>query len=234
MKAMVLAAGRGRRMGALTHRCPKPLLSVGGEPMIVRHLRRLADAGIHDVVVNLSWQGERLRRALGDGSRWGLRLRYSDEGEPPLETAGGIVQALPLLGPRPFLVVNGDIVTDHPLQFGPLEEDVLGHLVLVDNPSHHPRGDFALRAGQVHMDGTTLTFAGISLLHPMLFAGLVPGSRTLASVLAPAIAAGRIRGEHYRGEWSDVGTPSRLVAADRRLRAAGSASSPRRRSSAAR
>ncbi|MCC5860287.1 MAG: nucleotidyltransferase family protein [Gammaproteobacteria bacterium] len=233
MKAMVLAAGRGRRMGALTLRCPKPLLSVGGEPMIVRHLRRLADSGIREVVINLSWQGARLRRALGDGAAWGVRLRYSDEGEPPLETAGGIIAALPLLGPEPFLVVNGDIVTDHPLRLAPLADDRLGHLVLVDNPRHHPQGDFGLRGDRVQRSGPTLTFAGVSLLHPALFAGLAPGARALASVLLPAIAAGRISGEHYRGEWSDVGTPARLAAASRRL-GAGAASSPSRRSRAAR
>ncbi len=230
---MVLAAGRGRRMGALTRRCPKPLLSVGGEPMIVRHLRRLAEAGIREVVINLSWQGQRLRNALGDGAEWGLRLHYSDEGEPPLETAGGIIAALSRFGTEPFMVINGDIVTDHPLVLEPLDDDLLGHLVLVDNPSHHPAGDFGLRAGRVERAGPTLTFAGISLLHPALFAGLAPGRRALASVLSPAIAAGRISGEHYRGRWSDVGTPARLVEASRWLGAA-VASSPSRRSRAAR
>jgi MurNAc alpha-1-phosphate uridylyltransferase len=218
---MVLAAGRGRRMGALTRHRPKPLLKVGGEPLIVRHLQRLAGVGVRDVVINLSWQGERLRAALGNGAAWGLVLHYSDEGGQPLETAGGIIAALPLLGEQPFLVVNGDVLTDHPLRLPALEPGDLGRLVLVDNPLHHPGGDFALRDGRLVRGQPRLTFAGVSLLHPRLFMGLAPGVRPLAAVLGPQIDEGRLAGEHYRGYWSDVGTPARLAAAGRRLRGAG-------------
>ncbi len=212
---MLLAAGRGRRMGALTQKRPKPLLPVGGQPLIVRHLERLAAVGVAEVIINLSWQGQRLRSALGDGSRWGLFLHYSDEGDTALETAGGIIKALPLLGPAPFLVVNGDIVTDHPLVLAPLDLNLLGRLVLVENPAHNRSGDYALRDGCVVDAAPRLTFSGISLLSPELFEGLAPGIRPLAQVFAPAIAAARLAGEHYRGYWSDAGTPARLAAADR-------------------
>ena len=218
MKAMLLAAGRGRRMGALTQKRPKPLLPAGGQPLIVRHLERLAAVGIREVIINLSWQGQRLRAALGDGSRWDLVLQYSDEGDTALETAGGIIKALPMLGPEPFLVVNGDIVTDHPLVLAPLETDLLGRLVLVDNPAHHRSGDYGLRDGCVVDAAPRLTFSGISLLSPELFEGLAPGIRPLAKVFAPAIAAGRLAGEHHQGYWSDAGTPARLAAADRWVR----------------
>lgn len=214
MKAMLLAAGRGRRMGALTHKRPKPLLPVGGQPLIVRHLERLAALGVGEVIINLSWQGERLRASLGDGDRWGLVIRYSDEGDTALETAGGIIKALPLLGSDPFLVVNGDIVTDHPLVLAPLETDLLGRVVLVDNPGHNRSGDYGLRDGRVVDAAPRLTFSGVSLLSPALFEGLAPGIRPLARVFSPAIAAGRLAGEHFRGYWSDAGTPARLAAAD--------------------
>jgi len=225
---MLLAAGRGRRMGALTLRQPKPLLPVGGQPLIVRHLERLAAAGVREVIINLSWQAERLRASLGDGDRWGLFIRYSDEGDTALETAGGIINALPLLGPAPFLVVNGDIVTDHPLRMSALEADLLGRLVLVDNPAHNRSGDYGLRDGRVTDSAPRLTFSGISLLSPALFEGLAPGIRPLAQLFAPAIAAGRLTGEHYRGYWSDAGTPARLAAADQWVRGQSRAPTPQR------
>ncbi|MCC5867952.1 MAG: nucleotidyltransferase family protein [Gammaproteobacteria bacterium] len=228
MKAMLLAAGRGRRMGALTLRQPKPLLPVGGQPLIVRHLERLAAAGVREVIINLSWQAERLRASLGDGDRWGLFIRYSDEGDTALETAGGIINALPLLGKAPFLVVNGDIVTDHPLRVSALEADLLGRLVLVDNPAHNRSGDYGLRDGRVTDSAPRLTFSGISLLSPALFEGLAPGIRPLAQLFAPAIAAGRLTGEHYRGYWSDAGTPARLAAADQWVRGQSRAPTPQR------
>jgi MurNAc alpha-1-phosphate uridylyltransferase len=215
---MLLAAGRGRRMGALTAHRPKPLLPVGGRAMIVHHLERLARLGVREVVINLSWQGARLRAALGDGAAWGLEIRYSEEGAHALETAGGIVQALPLLGESPFLLVNGDIVTDHPLTIGPLGARDLGHLVLVDNPLHNRGGDFGLRADRLVMTAPRLTYSGIALLRPALFEGLAPGVRALGPLLAAAIAADRMSGEHYTGYWSDAGTPARLAAADRQLR----------------
>jgi N-acetyl-alpha-D-muramate 1-phosphate uridylyltransferase len=218
MKAMLLAAGRGRRMGALTAHRPKPLLPVGGRAMIVHHLERLARLGVREVVINLSWQGARLRAALGDGAAWGLEIRYSEEGAHALETAGGIVQALPLLGESPFLLVNGDIVTDHPLTMTPLGAQDLGHLVLVDNPAHNPGGDFGLRADRLVMTAPRLTYSGIALLRPALFEGLAPGVRALGPLLAAAIAADRMSGEYYTGYWSDAGTPARLAAADRQLR----------------
>lgn len=222
---MVLAAGRGRRMGALTHRLPKPLLRVGGTSLIARHLERLAALGVGEVVINVSWRGERLRAALGSGSAWGLAIHYSEEGAAPLETAGGIVAALPLLGSEPFLVINGDILTDHPLQLAPLSSGQLGRLVLVDNPPHHPRGDFALREGRVVRGEPRLTFAGISLLHPRLFRGLPQGVRPLGPLLQSQLDAGTLAGEHHRGYWSDVGTPARLGAAERHLRAGAQAGS---------
>lgn len=215
---MLLAAGRGRRMGALTQHRPKPLLPVGGQPLIFRHLERLAAVGVREVIINLSWQGERLRASLDDGARWGLVIRYTDEGETALETAGGIVNALPLLGPAPFLVVNGDIVTDHPLSVPALAPELLGRLVLVDNPAHNRSGDYGLRDGQVVDAAPRLTFSGISLLSPALFEGLAPGIRPLAEVFAPAIAGGRLAGEHFQGYWSDAGTPARLAAADHWVR----------------
>jgi MurNAc alpha-1-phosphate uridylyltransferase len=210
VKAMILAAGRGKRMGALTRRVPKPLLCLGRETLIERHLRRLAAAGVRDVVVNLSYRGDAIRAKLGNGSRWGVVIHYSPEGEPPLETGGGVIAALPWLGERPFLLVNADIVTD--FDFGRLQGSAdAGTLVLVANPPHHPRGDFGLAAsGRVTATPPQLTFAGISVLSPTLFDGLAPGPRPLKPVLDAAIDAGRLQGVRHDGLWIDVGTPQRL------------------------
>ena len=220
MKAMILAAGRGERMGALTCRTPKPLLEVGGRPLIEHQVDRLAGAGFRDVVVNLAWLGERIAARLGDGSRLGVRIRYSREPEGALDTGGGIRRALPLLGGGRFVTVNSDVWSDYP--FEKLCDAVAGdaHIVLVDNPAHHPAGDFAL-APDGRVTGAAhgrLTFSGIGCYHPRLFAAREAGRFPLAAVLHDAIEAGTLSGEHYRGEWIDVGTPARLEALDRRLR----------------
>jgi len=223
MKALVLAAGRGERMLPLTDLVPKPLLPVAGRPLIAYHLEALARAGIHDVVINLAWLGDRLRAALGDGARYGVRIRYSDEGQDALETGGGIFNALPLLGPGAFVVVNGDTWTDYDLRQLALDADVdagaVARIVLVANPAHNPQGDFGL-AGDVVVERATerLTYSGIGIYRPQFFAAAQPGKFPLLPLLKRAIAAGSLRGEHYRGEWWDVGSPERLHALDLRLR----------------
>ncbi|HEN8712031.1 MULTISPECIES: N-acetylmuramate alpha-1-phosphate uridylyltransferase MurU [Pseudomonas] len=220
MKAMILAAGKGERMRPLTLHTPKPLLSVAGQPLIEYHLRALAAAGFTEVVINHAWLGQQIEDHLGDGSRFGLSIRYSPEGEP-LETGGGIFQALPLLGDAPFLLVNGDVWTDYPFACLRAPLQGLAHLVLVDNPGHHGRGDFRLQGGQV-VDGDdapgTLTFSGLSVLHPDLFAGCQAGAFKLAPLLRQAMSAGKVTGEHYRGAWVDVGTQERLAEAERLIR----------------
>jgi len=219
MKAMVLAAGRGERMRPLTDSVPKPLLAVGGRPLIAWHLAALARAGVREVVVNLSWLGEQIRAALGDGAAFGLSIRYSEEGPVPLETGGGIFRALPLLGPGPFLVVNGDTFTDFDLTRLRPDAAALAQLVLVPNPPQHPQGDFALAGAAVVLEGTPrYTYSGIGLYHPELFAGCEAGRFPLLPLLERAIAAGRLRGEVHHGQWHDVGTPERLAALDARLR----------------
>ena len=210
---MLLAAGRGERMGRLTAECPKPLLSLGTETLIERHLRRLAAAGVRDVVVNLSYRGEQIRAAVGETTRWGQTVQYSDEGEPPLETAGGIVRALPLLGAEDFLVVSADVVTS--FDFSALtspEAAARGCLVLVPNPPHHARGDFGLSpSGRLGAEPPRFTYSGIGVLRPSLFHGLGPGVRPLRAVLRPAVQRGALRGVLFRGLWRDVGTPERLA-----------------------
>jgi N-acetyl-alpha-D-muramate 1-phosphate uridylyltransferase len=223
MKAMILAAGRGERMRPLTDNTPKPLLEVAGKPLVVWTIEALARAGLRELVINVSHLGERIERELGDGRRWGVRIRYSREIEA-LETAGGIAQALPLLGAAPFVVVNGDIHTDFAfeslLDHTPDGGERLAHLVLIDNPPHHPAGDFALSGHHVANDGACRhTFSGIGVYHPRLFSDIVAGTkRGLATVLRPQIDAQRVTGEHYPGFWTDVGTPERLAALDRSLR----------------
>ncbi len=217
MKAMILAAGRGERMRPLTDVTPKPLLQVGGRPLIDYHLQALAAAGVREVVVNVAWLGAQLRAALleggDDGARWGLKIHISDEGESALETAGGIVQALPLLGPGPFIVVNGDIWTDFSFAGLALPADALGHVVLVPNPAFHRQGDFGLVEGRVVADGPQrYTFSGIAVYRPEFFEGCEPGRRRLLPLLQRAMAGGVLSGEIYRGVWSDVGTPGRLGA----------------------
>jgi MurNAc alpha-1-phosphate uridylyltransferase len=209
---MILAAGRGERMRPLTDSTPKPLLKVGAQMLIERHLQALAAAGVREVVVNLSWLGELIRAALGDGSRWGVKFHFSEEGPVPLETGGGIFQALPQLGTEPFIVVNGDILTDFPFGSLRLPDDATAHLVLVNNPAHHARGDFGLERGRVMLlSDTMLTFSGIALYRPEFFSGCSAGRFPLLPLFKRAIAAGALSGEHYAGRWSDVGTPQRLA-----------------------
>ncbi|HEY5624320.1 MAG TPA: nucleotidyltransferase family protein [Gammaproteobacteria bacterium] len=217
VKAMILAAGRGERMRELTDDRPKPLLRIGGETLIARHLRRLHEAGIEDVVINLSYRGEQIRNTLGSESDWGQRLSYSDEGEPPLETAGGIIAALPLLGPEPFLVVSADVYTDFDL--ARLDLDTAeGVLMLVANPEHHSQGDFGLSAdGILTFEQPLQTFGGIAVLSPPIFEGWAPGRRPLRPVLEAAIRRGVLRGVFHDGVWSDVGTPERLAELERRV-----------------
>lgn len=215
MKAMILAAGRGERMRPLTDRTPKPLLEVAGRPLIHYHLEALSRAGIDDVVINLSWLGEQIRDALADGQLWNLTLHFSEEGHPPLETGGGIFRALPMLGPDPFLVVNGDVWSDFPFDTLALADRDLAHLVLVDNPAHQQQGDFVLDDTRVHDDGRSgprLTFSGIGLYRPELFAACAGGAFSLIPVLKAAMARDRVSGSHHSGKWLDVGTPERLKA----------------------
>jgi MurNAc alpha-1-phosphate uridylyltransferase len=218
---MILAAGRGERMRPLTLVRPKPLLEAGGAPLIVHHLRALAAAGFEDVVVNLSWLGVQIREALGDGSRHGLRIHYSEEGPEPLETGGGIFRALPLLGSGPFLVLNGDTWSDIP--YGDLRERLaardLAHLVLVPNPAHNPAGDFVLERGRiVESAGERLTFSGVGLYRAELFEGCRDGVFKLAPLLRAAARDARVGGEVHAGAWLDIGTPERLAELDARLR----------------
>lgn len=222
MRAMILAAGRGERMRPLTDHTPKPLLQAGGKPLIVWHLERLARAGFRQVVINHAHLGEQIPAALGNGAAWGLQLSYSPEPPGALETAGGIARALPLLGEQPFLVINGDIFCDWD-PAAALKLDMaqrLAHLVLVDNPAHHPAGDFALTAGLVgNQTEARLTFAGIGVYGPQLFAGLDPDQPAkLAPLLRTAVDGGLVSGERHDGNWVDVGTPERLLQLDRELR----------------
>jgi MurNAc alpha-1-phosphate uridylyltransferase len=226
MKAMILAAGRGERMRPLTDSCPKPLLEAGGKPLIVWHVERLCAAGYADIVINHAHLGELIEQALGDGSRYQVRIRYSREPQA-LETAGGIRAALPLLGDAPFLVVNGDIHCDadlSALRHAPSVSATsdLAHLLLVPNPTHHPAGDFALQNGRViagNEGEAKLTFSGIGVYHPALFAGLASGDKArLAPLLRAAMADQRVSGTRHDGYWLDVGTPQRLAELDRHLR----------------
>jgi N-acetyl-alpha-D-muramate 1-phosphate uridylyltransferase len=210
MKAMILAAGRGERMGVLTATEPKPLLSLGQRALIERHLAKLAAAGFHDVVINLAYRGAQIRDRLGDGSRFGLRVVYSEEGEPPLETAGGIVHALPLLGAGRFLLVNSDVYTDVDLRAF-ADSATASTLLLVPNPTHNLRGDFGLdERGFVTHSEPKLTYGGVAVFDLRMFADVAPGRRPLKPLLDAAIARGELRGERYEGRWIDVGTPERL------------------------
>lgn len=219
MKAMILAAGRGERMRPLTDHTPKPLLEVAGKPLIVYHLHNLAAAGIREIVINHAHLGHRIEAALGDGSAYGVSIRYSAE-DTALETGGGILRALSLLGDDPFVVINGDVWTDFPFASLRDKGERLAHLVLVNNPQHHPRGDFSLEHGRVRVHGDhRLTFSGIGVYRSALFTGCVPGAFPLAPLLRNAIARDEVSGEHYQGKWWDIGTPERLQALDTSLRA---------------
>jgi MurNAc alpha-1-phosphate uridylyltransferase len=232
MKALIFAAGLGERMRPLTDRTPKPLLAAGGKPLIVWHLEKLAALGVREVVVNTSWLAGQFPATLGDGSRWGLRLQFVHEGDTPLETGGGMLNALPLLGDAPFLAINGDIWCDFDFARLPTEPEGEAHLLLVDNPEHHPEGDFILDAnGHVHDTGAgpRLTFAGLGVYRPSLLAGwrqavgdtegadAAPPRFKLAPLLRAAMARSAMHGQHHRGRWTDVGTPQRLQALDAAL-----------------
>ena len=217
-RALIFAAGRGERMRPLSDATPKPLLVAGGKRLIEWHLQRLAAAGVQRVVINTSHLAERFPAALGDGARWNLRIDYSYEGAEPLETGGGMLRALPLLGAAPFIAVNGDIWTDFDFSTLPQNPDALAHLVLVDNPPQHPRGDFVLRDGRVHdEDAPRLTFAGIGVYRPELLHGCEAGRFALAPILRECMRQDRVSGEHFCGGWSDVGTAERLHALDEQL-----------------
>ncbi|HXY96488.1 MAG TPA: nucleotidyltransferase family protein [Steroidobacteraceae bacterium] len=220
MKAMLLAAGRGERMRPITDSLPKPLVPVAGRPLIAWHLAALARAGFREVVVNTSWLAPVLHAALGDGSAFGVSITWSDEGPVPLETGGGILRAVPLLGPGPFLVVNADIWSDIDFAALSLEQGAHAHLVLVPNPPHNVRGDFGLDADLVvSRDTDRFTYSGVGMFRREFFDGASGERFPLLPLLNRAIAARRVRGELHRGAWSDVGTPERLAALDARLRA---------------
>jgi MurNAc alpha-1-phosphate uridylyltransferase len=219
--AMILAAGRGERMRPLTDITPKPLAIAGGKPLIAHTLERLAEAGIERVVINLAWRGGQIREYCGDGSRWGVRILYSDEGSQALETGGGIVNALPLLGAEPFWVVSGDLWMQYPFaaRSTQLAATDLAHLVMVPNPEFHLRGDFYLNEGRVNDTplGERLTYASIALLRPELFAGCAQGVFSMVPRLRDAMSSDSVSGEKFDGPWDNVGTLVQLEALDRRL-----------------
>ncbi len=230
-RALIFAAGKGERMRPLTETTPKPLLVAGGKPLVAWHLERLAALGVQDVVLNISWLADQFAPTLGDGSTWGLRLHYSHEGPEPLETGGGMLHALPLLGAEPFLAINGDIWTDIDFSCLPRAPTGLAHLVLVDNPAQHARGDFHLSPDSlVHEDGAPrLTYSGVGMYRPEILQGwrdvlgdsagseLDPPRFKLAPLLYAAARGGRISGQRHAGRWTDVGTPARLATLDRAL-----------------
>ena len=219
---MVLAAGRGERMRPITDTLPKPLVPVAGKPLIGYHLERLARAGFREVVVNLSWLGGKIRDTLGDGRSYGLSITYSDEGPEPLETGGGIFNALPLLGSGPFLVVNGDTWSD--IDYGrlALDDGANGRIVLVPNPTHNMRGDFGVEGDLVvDREVDRFTYSGVGVYRPDFFGGCSAGKFPMLPLLKRAISARLLRGEIHRGEWCDVGTPERLGALDAEVRARG-------------
>jgi MurNAc alpha-1-phosphate uridylyltransferase len=216
MKAMILAAGRGERMRPLTDSTPKPLLRIGGQTLIEHHVYALAQAGITELVINHAWLGDQIVKALGNGSAYGVEIMYSPETGASLETGGGILNALPLLGSDPFLVVNGDIWTGFAFDTLPSKPDGLAHLVMVDNPEHHKDGDFSLSAGLLSQSGPAmLTFGGIGVYRPELFSDCTAGAFPLAPVLRRAMDVGQVSGAHFSGSWFDIGTPERLDAVNR-------------------
>ncbi|ENU86001.1 hypothetical protein F970_00747 [Acinetobacter sp. CIP 102082] len=224
MKAMILAAGLGNRMRPLTLHTPKPLLEVGEKPLIVWHIEKLQKIGVTEIVINTAWLGEKLANALGDGSQFGVKILWSHEGEG-LETAGGIINALPLLGDEPFILVNGDVWTT--MDFASLLDVQLGeqqaHLVLVENPPQHLKGDFILSNGLAYTFeqeqlGEALTYSGIAVLHPRMFAGLENGKRPLAPLLKQAMQQQQVSAEKLQGIWVDVGTPERLEQLDQQIK----------------
>lgn len=226
MRAMLLAAGQGRRMRPLTDSVPKPLLALAGRPILEHSLEKLVAAGVSQVVINVSWLGDQLIEYFGDGKRWGASIEWSRE-STPLETAGAVVKALPLLGDEPFILINGDIWCDYPIKnlldrAARLTPQQSAHLVMVDNPPHHPVGDFSIRNGQLGspIDGSALTFSGISVWRPQAFQSLLHSfgaPLALREVLLPLLSTGGVGGEHWPGQWCDIGTPERLAEMNRKL-----------------
>ncbi len=211
MRAMILAAGRGERMRPLTDKTPKPLLKVAGQCLIEYHIKHLVAAGFSEIVINHAYLGEQIERTLGDGQRYGAELHYSAEGVA-LETGGGIFKALPLLGKAPFLVINGDVWCDYPFKnLRNILTTELVHLILVNNPEHNPKGDFCLVNNRVNNESEPrLTYSGIGVYHPDLFKDCKAGRFQLAPLLINAMKTGQVSGEHYKGQWIDIGTPERL------------------------
>jgi len=220
MKAMILAAGHGKRMRPLTDHTPKPLLKVGDKPLIVWHIEKLKKAGFKNIIINIAWLGDQIPTALGDGSQFGVNLHYSDEQKDgALETAGGIIKALPFFEDKPFLVVNGDVWCEFDYSNkNPLAESNLAHLVLVNNPAHNPDGDFSLSNQSVKTEGDNkLTFSGIGYYRPDLFKPFSQGKRPLAPLLREAMSDNKVSGEYFTNDWRDIGTPERLDELNREL-----------------
>jgi len=221
MKAMILAAGRGERMRPLTDTIPKPLLHVDNKPLIVHHIEKLAHNGFKEIVINIAHLGQQIVDSLGNGSKWGVKIYYSDERESgALESAGGIKKALTLLGDEPFLVVNGDVFCDYEFDADFELKESLAHLILVSNPSHNIQGDFGLDGEQklINKDAIQYTFSGIGYYNPELFSSLDSAKKPLAPLLREAIAEKKVSGELYNGEWYDIGTPQRLEAINKKTR----------------
>ncbi|WP_051919427.1 N-acetylmuramate alpha-1-phosphate uridylyltransferase MurU [Basilea psittacipulmonis] len=230
MKAMILAAGRGERMKPLTDSCPKPLLNVHDKPLIVWHIERLKAHGIQDIVINTAWLGEQITHALGKGEQWGVTIEYSHEHYPGLETAGGIAQALPLLGQEPFLVINGDIWTDWPIQEAfKMRDDLKRHeclasLIFVNNPAHHPSGDYGIQDHRLcsKTPENAYTFSGIGVYQPEFFKKIAHYQPMIPYKLKPlfdqALANHQVMAHLYQGLWFDIGTPERLATLDHLLR----------------
>ena len=213
MKAMILAAGRGSRMQPLTDHTPKPLLEVGGKPLIVWQIEKLRTAGFQDIIINIAWLGDQIPETLGDGAKFGVNLHFSDEQQDKaLETAGGIIKALPLLGNEPFLVTNGDVWCDYNYtNINPINKNNLAHIILVRNPEHHSEGDFSLQQNHVSQHGKNKnTFSGIGYYHPELFKNLGQGNRPLGPLLRETMDSNKVSGELFDGDWRDIGTPERL------------------------
>jgi MurNAc alpha-1-phosphate uridylyltransferase len=220
--AMLLAAGRGERMRPLTDSRPKPLAELAGKPLIQYHIERLAAAGVERVVINVAWLGSQIRATLGDGAKFGLQLLYSDEGPVALETGGGIVQALPLLGDDPFWVISADIWTDFSFSSADtrLAPTDLAHLLMVANPDFHPKGDFHLQGGRISQtNGARLTYGNLALFRRELFVGCQPGRYSMVPLLRAAIDQGRVSGELFTGTWHNIGTVAQLQSLDAYLRA---------------
>lgn len=212
MKAMILAAGRGERLRPLTDITPKPLLKVGEKSLIEYHLYKLEQVGIKEVIINTAWLSQQIQQNLGNGEKYNLNIHYSDEGEQALETAGGIIKALPLLGDEPFLIINGDIFTDYDFkQLLNLKLEGEAHLVMVENPDHNGKGDFALKNGWLQNAGESLyTYSGIGIYTKQFFAGYPEGITALAPILKEKIARKKVSGELFKKAWTDVGTKERL------------------------